>query len=161
HGLIWTAPVQIEPAGAVPNMCAETHGPMGITSTPVIDRASDTIYVVARKSDGSIWLHALDIATGAPKRNTPGAARVTASVVDPRGNRINFDESLELNRAGLLLQRGALYLAFGALNCDNAGWRGWVLQYRVPDLQQTGAFVTVINDDGGGVWQSSNVWSAK
>jgi hypothetical protein len=46
---------------------------MGVTSTPVIDSGSGTMYLVARKSDGSIWLHALDIATGASKSGTPGA----------------------------------------------------------------------------------------
>ena len=80
HGSIWAAPVQVEPDGPVPGMCAETHGSVGITSTPVIDRASDTMYVVARKSDGTIWLHALDLATGQPKPHTPGAVRIQASV---------------------------------------------------------------------------------
>src|SRR5215472_2410672 len=95
HGLIWSQPVTVETAGPVPHMCSETVGPMGITSTPVIDRASGTLYLVARKSDGSIWLHALDIATGAPKSGTSGAVRITASY-----NGLNFDQSLELNRAG-------------------------------------------------------------
>jgi hypothetical protein len=151
HGSVWTAPVQIEPDGLVPNMCSETHGPMGVTSTPVIDRASDTMYVVARKSDGTIWLHALDIATGQPKQGTPGAVQIQASM-----NGINFDQTLELNRAGLLFDKGAIFLAFGALNCDNKGWHGWVLAYRAPDLTQVGAFVTTQSGDGGGVWQSGN-----
>jgi hypothetical protein len=79
HGLLWSHPVTVQPAAPVPNMCPETQGPMGITSTPVIDRDSGTIYVVARKSDGTIWLHALDIATGANKAGTPGARQITAS----------------------------------------------------------------------------------
>ena len=119
HGLIWSQPVTVEAAGPVPHMCSETVGPMGITSTPVIDRASGTLYLVARKSDGSIWLHALDIATGAPKSGTPGAVRITASY-----NGLNFDQSLELNRAGLLFVNGAIIVGFSALNCDNKGWHG-------------------------------------
>jgi hypothetical protein len=149
HGLIWTSPVQVEPAGLVPGMCGETHGPMGITSTPVIDRATDTMYVVARKSDGTIWLHAVDIATGHAK--TPGSVQLTASV-----GGISFNQSLELSRAALLFHDGAVYVGFSALNCDNAGWHGWVLQYRAPDLTQVGAFVTTHSSDGGGIWQSGN-----
>jgi hypothetical protein len=151
HGLIWSSPVQIEPAAAAPGMCGETHGPLGITSTPVIDRVSDTMYVVARKSDGTIWLHALDIATGLARAGTPGAVQITANV-----GGINFDRNLELNRAALLFHDGAIYLGFSALNCDNAGWHGWVLQYRAPDLTQVGAFVTTTSSNGGGVWQSGN-----
>ena len=157
HGLIWSAPVQVEAAGLVPNMCTETHGPVGITSTPVIDRASDTMYVVARKSDGTIWLHALDIATGQPKNGTPGAVRITASV-NVNGQQISFDQNLELGRAGLLFQDGAIFMSFSALNCDNAGWHGWVLAYRAPDLQQVGVFLTSPNGQspGAGIWQSGN-----
>ena len=56
----------------------------------------------------------------------------------------------------MLFDKGAIFLAFGALNCDNPGWHGWVLAYRAPDLTQVGAFVTTQSSDGGGVWQSGN-----
>src|SRR5262249_39283257 len=127
HGVIWSTVVPIEPANVPPGMCGETRGPMGITSTPVIDRTSDTMYVVARNGDGSIWLHALDIATGRSKAGTPGRVRIAASVVNSSGQTISFNQNLELSRAALLLHNGAIYMSFSALNCDNAGWRGWVL----------------------------------
>lgn len=151
HGLLWSAPVHIEPDGPVPGMCRETYGSMGVTSTPVIDRATDTMYVVARKADGTIWLHALDLATGLPKAGTPGAVKITASV-----GAIQFNQSLELSRAALLFEHGAIFIGFSALNCDNAGWHGWILAYRAPDLTQVGAFVTTQTGEGGGVWQSGN-----
>ncbi len=158
HGLVWSSPVQIEPAAPVPGMCPETYGPVGITSTPVINRAAQAMYAVARKSDGSIWLHALDITTGAPKAGTPGAVRISASLVNAEGHTIVFNQALELNRAALLLSHGIIYMAFGALNCDNAGWRGWVLAYRADNLAQVGAFATVSSTaaDGGGIWQSGS-----
>jgi hypothetical protein len=157
HGLVWSTAVQIEPAAPVPGMCAETRGPLGITSTPVIDRASGTMYVTARKSDGTIWLHAVDVTTGHPKSGA-GSVRITASIVNSAGHTVGFDQALELQRAALLLQNGAIYLAFSALNCDNAGWHGWVLAYRVSDLHQVGAFVTTQSDgsSGGGIWHSGN-----
>ncbi len=156
-GLIWSRPIQTEPAGPVPNMCSETVGPVGINSTPVIDRASDTMYVVSRRSDGTVWLNAIDIATGLPRAGTPGSVRITASV-NVNGQTITFDQGLELNRAGLLFQDGAIFVAFSALNCDNANWHGWLLAYRAPDLTQVGVFLTTpsIASPGAGIWQSGN-----
>src|SRR5207244_4013014 len=47
HGVLWSTQVLPKPPfpdnDPVPNMCAETRGPMGITSTPVIDRATNTM----------------------------------------------------------------------------------------------------------------------
>ena len=156
-GLIWSRPVQTEPAGPVPKMCSETVGPVGINSTPVIDRRSDTMYVVSRRSDGAIWLNAIDIATGQPRAGTPGSVRITASA-NANGQTIAFDQGLELSRAALLLQNGAVFVAFSALNCDNANWHGWVVAYRAPDLSQVGVFLTSPStaSPGAGIWQSGN-----
>jgi len=56
---------------------------IGVTSTPVVDRASGTLYVVAKTKErgrGNFVqrLHALDLATGAEKLGGPVA--ITASV---------------------------------------------------------------------------------
>jgi LGFP repeat/PAN domain len=152
-GLIWSKPLKSNPAGSVPKMCPETIGPMGITSTPVIDRATGTMYVVGRNANGTIWLHALDITTGDPKAGTPGSVRITGGYSD-----VSF-ESVELNRAGLLLVNGAIIIGFSALNCDAAvtpGWHGWVQAYRASDLQLVGTFATTSKSPGwgGGVWAS-------
>lgn len=156
HGLIWNAPVLLEPDGPVRNMCTETVGSVGITSTPAIDRAAGAMYVVARRADGTVWLHAVDLVTGQPKSGTPGRVQINASVDGVNGHTIRFDQALELNRAGLLIENGAVFLAFSALNCDNAGWHGWVLAYRTTDLAPVGAFVTSQTGDGAGIWQSGN-----
>jgi hypothetical protein len=154
HGLLWTAPVQIDRRARY-RTCVQRRA---VRCTPAIDRAAGTLYAMARKADSSIWLHALDISTGAHKSPGPGAVRIAASVVNSSGQSMIFNESLELNRAGLLLQNGALYLAFSALNCDDPGWRGWIFQCRLADLKLTGSFVTVMSSgaDGGGEWQSGN-----
>jgi LGFP repeat/PAN domain len=146
HGLIWSTPVTVGPAAPVPGMCPETQGPLGITATPVIDRAANTLYVVARHADWTIWIHALDIATGALKNS----AQIKATA-----NGVTFAQTLELARPGLLMSNGAIYVGFSALNCDNPGWHGWVIAYRAPDLTQVGAFVTTSPAGwGGGVWAS-------
>ena len=65
-------------AGEVPSDdhgCNQTTPTIGITSTPVIDRARGAIYVVAMSKDsGGAYhqrIHALDIATGAERFNGP------------------------------------------------------------------------------------------
>ena len=156
-GSIWSHPFQTQPDAPVPGMCLETRGSVGINDTPVVDRASDTMYVVSRKSDGTVWLNAINIATGAPRAGTPGAVRIAAQA-SVNGQTLDFNQALELNRAALLLQNGAIFIGLSALNCDNANWHGWLLAYRTPDLQQVGAFITTptVASPGGGIWQSGN-----
>jgi hypothetical protein len=154
HGLIWGKPLKNDLAGEVPDMCPETIGPMGITSTPVIDRAAGTMYLVARKSDGTIWLHALDIATLDPKAGTPPSG-VQIKAASPSDKNLTFQPNLQLSRAGLLLVNGAVIIGFSALNCDGGDFHGWVLAYRASDLQPGGAFATTNKSGrGGGVWAS-------
>jgi hypothetical protein len=159
-GLIWSYHVNANPPltpddDPVPKMCPETVGPMGIVSTPVIDRETGTMYLVARhqmSDHGQIWLHALDITTGKYKAGTPGRVKISGGYSD------TAFESVELSRAGLLLVNGAIIIGFSALNCDGAvtpGWHGWVLAYRASDLQTVGAFATTSKSGwGGGVWAS-------
>ena len=85
--------------------CCDIALEIGITSTPVIDPASGTLYVVAKTKEvsGSTTsyvqrLHALDIATGA------------GSV----GGRIPLDTLRENQRPGLLLNSGVIYMGFSS-----------------------------------------------
>ena len=147
-GLVWSAPVTVEAAAPVTGLCSESVGPIGVNSTPVIDATNNTMYLVSRRSDGTLWLISLDITTGTIKKTV----RIAATL-----NGLSFNQSLEIQRTGLLLENGAIVIAFGALNCDNAGWHGWVLAYRETDLTQVGAFTTTSSAGwGGGVWQSGS-----
>lgn len=143
-------------------ICAETYnGFVGVTSTPVIDRLTRTMYVVARVTtrkdapdDGRDYLYAINIADGSyrlpPKK---------IEAVDPASGDV-FDAHCQRNRPGLLLLRGVIYVAFGALNCDGfcpvtgEPYHGWVLGYRAADLAQVAVFNTSPRGAGAGVWQS-------
>src|SRR5262245_19421934 len=96
----------------VSSPCGSLKPEVGITSTPVIDASTGTIYVVAVTSDNgkpTQRLHALDITTGAEKFGGPAIIKGTVSGV-------NFDSSL-IQRTGLLLMNDAVYLSYASL-CD-------------------------------------------
>jgi hypothetical protein len=137
----------------------------GITSTPVIDAATNTIYVVsAQKSSGgaaSYRLSALDITTGLP-RIAP--VTITASV---SGTNSTHDANDKVSLPAGCVQRAALLLTtigttktlyIGVGSCHS----GWLLSYDATTLTQTGVFNASPNIDGegtyggaGGVWMGS------
>lgn len=132
---------------------------IGITATPVIDLGSNTMYVVAKSEDttnGTFHqkLHALDIATGAEKFGAP--VEITASVAGSGGSSINgiinFDPLHQLNRPGLLLLNGIVYLGFGSTG-DKPDWHGWVLGYNATTLQQVAVYNDTPNGDQAGIWE--------
>lgn len=141
---------------------------VGITGTPVIDPASKTLYVVAKTVENGVYvqrLHALDIATGAEKFGGP--VKITAAVpgtgFGSSGGVLRFDAAASryaLQRSGLLLAQGVIFIAFG-LHLDRNGFHGWVMGYDAKTLAQRFAFCVtpdkktdISNDGKGGVWMS-------
>jgi hypothetical protein len=149
---------QLAASGRVrPAICDETPSQrVGITSTPVIDPASGTLYVVARDADDNQYtLHALDIASGLRDRSAP----VRIAATDPSG--IAFQAECQRNRPALLLLNGTVYVAFGSLGCDRdcpggVPYHGWVLGYRAKDLAQTAVLCTSPESGHAGIWQGGN-----
>ncbi|HUJ80361.1 MAG TPA: chitobiase/beta-hexosaminidase C-terminal domain-containing protein, partial [Candidatus Acidoferrales bacterium] len=148
-------------ATTVPNADVSTDDivpEIGITSTPVIDPSTNTIYVVGKTKESGTYvqrLHALDTATGAEKFGGPVAlaASVPGTGNGSAGGVLNFDPLWENQRAGLLLLNGIVYMGFAA-HGDNGPWHGWILAYNGTTLKQTGAFCATSNGTGSGVWMS-------
>jgi hypothetical protein len=137
--------------------CGLLSPEIGITSTPVINLAAQTIFVSAKtKENGAYFyrLHALDLATGAEKTNSP--VTITASVRGSgdgsSGGTITFDPKKHLNRPGLLLAGGKVVIAFGS-NCDISPYHGWVMSYDEATLVQSAVFVDTPDGSQGGIWQ--------
>ncbi len=171
---IWTTSF-INPAAGittVPNsdtLSTDIVPESGITATPVVDLGTGTLYVVARtkEASGSTFnylyrLYALDISTGQEKQEKFGGpvgpviiqASVTGSGAgnDGKGN-VHFNSLRQLNRPGLLLSNGVVYIGFGS-QADVDPYHGWILGYDAQTLQPAGVFNSTPNGGRGGVWHS-------
>lgn len=135
----------------------------GVLSTPVIDPASATLYLVSWTSpDGTVasaqhWLHAMSIVDGhpvAPPCNLEGAT------FDPGNGRAvqTFQSAARKQRSGLLLTTvggvTTVFVAFGSVYETGASARGWVIACSVAPLAVTAAWASTAQGSGGGIWQA-------
>ena len=150
--------VSLLAAGETPIAATGSVSPfIGVTSTPAIDLASNTMYVVSAQDSGVkrfFRLHALDLTTGAEKLNGPVV--ISASVPGTNSDAVNGVVNLTvscLQRAALLLANNAVFIGFGS--CHS----GWLLSYNAQDLSQLGVFNMSPNLDGYGAFASAGgVW---
>jgi hypothetical protein len=129
------------PAIVQKNAGATGWSEVGIVSTPVIDPSTGTLYLVAETyENGNVIhrLHALDVTTGL---ETLGGPTTIAANFTQNGWTTTFADTFQLNRPGLLLANGHIYIAFGS-NCCNNYSQGWMLSYNETTLQQEGAITT-------------------
>src|SRR5579862_9040845 len=144
---------------AAEGLCTDLEPQVGITSTPVIDPASKTIYVEAKSTNGTTYfhrLHALDLLTGNEKSPGPvviaGTVPGTGDGSDSNGQ-LAFDDSHHLNRPGLLLLNGTIYIAY-ASHCDDSPYHGWLFAYDAATFAQRNVYVSTPNRGMGGFWMS-------
>ncbi len=145
-------------AGLGDSGCTDLMPQVGITSTPVIDSSTSTMYVETKsaKSNGNIVhrLHMISTATGAEISPGPAGISATVSGTSDGGTTITFDGLHHLNRPGLLLANGQVYLGY-ASHCDDTPYHGWIFAYNASTLAQTAVFITTPNGQGaGGIWMS-------
>jgi hypothetical protein len=107
---------------------------IGILSTPVIDRATGTLFVVTgaiEDGTGRYALHALDLRDG---RDGHGGPVPVAGSVTVDGEAIAFDPTdkrIAVQRAALALAGGKLIVAFGG-----DFFEGWVFAFDTADLRR-------------------------
>jgi hypothetical protein len=102
-------------------------------------------------------LHALDVASGQEKLGGPTTIVATYPPNGPPNT--TFANLYQLNRPGLLLANGHIYLGFGS-NCCNDPSQGWMMLYNATTLQQEGAFTTELGNCLASIWQKSG-WNSR
>jgi outer membrane protein assembly factor BamB len=156
---LWRARLTGRGERAVPSRlldCGSIVPKIGITSTPVIDPNSDTLYAVTKAigTGGMVQkLHALDIATGEEKLGGPVVIAATVPGTAAGGTTVEFDGALGLQRTALTLANGVVYIAW-ASHCDQGAYHGWVIAYDAATLGQVAAFNASPDGAAGGIWQS-------
>ncbi len=137
---------------------------VGITSTPVIDLTTNTMYVVAMtKEHGNQYvqrLHALDITTGEDK---PGSPVIIVAQVNGKGydkskgtpSIVTFNTREANQRPALLFVNGVIYIAWGSFG-DTDPYHGWVLGYTYNGtaFRQVSVYNTTPDGQEGGIWMS-------
>ena len=135
---------------------------IGITGTPVIDLASNTLYVVSKSVNGAAQffqrLHALDLATGDEKLNGNRPMLIAASVPGVGDGSANgmvaFDPRTQHQRAGLALHQGVVYVAW-ASHEDGDPYHGWIMGFDRTTLARISARNVTPNGERGGIWMSA------
>jgi hypothetical protein len=117
------------------------------------------MYVVAETyENGAVVhrLHALDVSTGLEKLAGPTTITATYTI---NGITTTFADLYEMNRPGLLLANGHVYIGWGS-NGNNAYSQGWVLSYNASTLQQEGTYTAEPGRTLASIWQKGAGLSA-
>jgi outer membrane protein assembly factor BamB len=142
--------------------CMDINPEIGISSTPVIDLNTNTMYLVAKTKETNVnfktssffqTIHALDIRNGVER--TPPRRIMASAPGNGRGSFggiIPYDPLVEGQRSALLLANGQVYVS-SASHCDRGDYHGWMLAFS-PALSNTAVYLDTPNGYDGGFWAS-------
>jgi chitodextrinase len=129
----------------------DLHPEIGITSTPVIDAATNTIYLTAKSKESSSTyhhrLHALSLVDGSEK--FAGPVDITAT---------GFSPLIHMQRPALLLSGNNVYLGFGS-HGDQSTYHGWLTGYNKTTLAQSSLWTATdlsVGTSKGAIWQAGS-----
>jgi predicted transglutaminase-like cysteine proteinase len=130
----------------------------GIVSTPVVDLTNKLVYLVYENATPSWVLAKVDLLTG----NVLSSVTITGQVPGTgdsayldtvSGPNLVFYPKYELQRAGLVLANGQIYVAFASWG-DVRPEHGWMFAYDAVSLTQNKVVCLSPNSWGGTIWQS-------
>lgn len=140
--------------------CSQVTPEIGITSTPVIDRGRNAIYIesMSKNAAGAYFhrLHALDLTTG---KELFGGPTTVAATFTGSGATVTFDPGLYLERPGLLELNGTIYTTWGS-HCDIGAYTSWVMSFSADTLTQQSVLNLTPNGSRGGTWMSGTAPAA-
>lgn len=168
---LWTQHLLSTGETAVPFGCVSGYTPQtgwstfGVLSTPVINPATNTLYIVAETIKGQRQskfpcggqiihhLHALDLATGHEKLSGP--VDVYSATTDPK-----LQPEHQLQRPALLLANNTIYIGFGA-SMEPMSYHGFLFAFNASTLaRQSPTLDTTPTGTGGGIWMSAEAPTA-
>ncbi len=135
---------------------------VGVVGTPVIDSASNTLYVVSKSTAAVAGiakfyqrLHAIDLTTGLEKASSPVLIQGTYPGTGDGASTDTWNARQENQRAGLVLANGTVYIVW-ASHEDKSPYYGWVIGYRyaASGFAQTAVLNVTPNVQDGGIWMS-------
>jgi hypothetical protein len=121
--------------------------PLGVTSTPALDLATGVLYVVGEVHDAAGVHHELEgigVSTGSV---------VVSDDVDPPlppgESAVNL-----LQRAGLALANGRVYVGYGGNDGDCGSYHGWVVSVAQTGAPDPASFEVASDGQGGAIWEA-------
>ena len=156
------------PSGPTGNLVGSGNGDItpevGVTGTPVVDPATNTLYVVSKSVIPVVptffqRLHAIDILTGSEKAHGPMTITATYPGTGDGSSITTFAAGPQNQRPGLALVKGIVYIAW-ASHEDNPPYYGWVIGYDADTLAQTAVLNVTPNVGYGGIWMGGGAPSA-
>lgn len=139
--------------------CAQVTPEIGITSTPVIDRSRNAIYLIAMSKDGNgnyyQRLHALDLTTGKERFGGPATIQATypGTGENSSNGKLVFDPKQYKERPGLLQIGGTIYTMWSS-HCDFRPYTSWIMAYSADTLAQVSVLNLVPNGSDGAIWMA-------
>ncbi|MGP8114774.1 MAG: hypothetical protein ACLQFT_20695, partial [Steroidobacteraceae bacterium] len=161
-----TVPSGVVPGYLVGQGAGDITPEVGVTSTPVIDPASGTLYVVSKSVNAAgptfyQRLHAIDPTTGNENTGSPVTIAGSVSGKGDGGTTVIFNPQQENQRAGLALVNGTVYIAWSSHE-DTSPWHGWMMAYTYngSSFTRSAVFNVTPNARDGGIWMGGGAPAA-
>jgi hypothetical protein len=141
--------------------CGNNSSEIGVTSTPVIDRDNNSLYLVTftlENNQPAYRIHALDLVTLADKVLPPV---VTATAALSEGSPYQFNAKVSRQRAALALSndKKTVYGAFASF-CDQPSKisRGWIMGWDAKTLSSIATEVTDHRASTANNYYLTSIW---
>lgn len=136
--------------------CGDLTPRIGITSTPVYDPATKTIYLITKTDNGpdadhpNMRMHALNVTNGSERTGWP--VKIAGSSTN--GGQV-FNARTANQRPGLLLMGNAVYFAT-ASHCDQGPYVGYVGRVNITGTPN----LTLWSTESGGASDQAGIWQS-
>jgi hypothetical protein len=131
---------------------------VGILSTPALDLAAGTAFLVARTKESGRYLqklHAISLADGSERPGSPVEIKATfpGNGDGSAGGMHTFHPMRQNQRASLVIHDGVVLIAFSS-HCDEGPYHGWILGYDTRTLKQVLTYMNTPEGANGGIWMA-------